>query len=328
MPESKQGGVFSMAKISVIGAGQVGAAVGFALADAGLAQEIVIVDLDGARAEGAAMDIAHGVPMMCPVEVRAGGYEAIADSDLVILTAGASQKVGETRPALAGRNRIVVECACREVARYAPDCVLLVVTNPVDMLTSVAASACGFAAGRVLGSGTVLDSLRLRAMIANRSGVDARDVHAWVLGEHGDSEVPAWSVARIGGLPLDEFCRLSGACTPGLEARLREDFNRDVRDVAYEIIRGKGATNHGVAVAVRRIAEAVLRDEKSVLTVSAPLSGEYGLEGVALSLPCVVGAAGVERILPLSLQEEELQALRRSAAAVRAAAREADLQLV
>ena len=317
-----------MAKISVIGAGQVGAAVGFALADAGLAQEIVIVDLDGARAEGAAKDIAHGVPMMRPVEVRAGGYADAAGSDLVILTAGANQKPGEARPALAGRNRIVVECACREIARCAPGCVLLIVTNPVDMLTSVAAATRSFAPGHVLGSGTVLDSLRMRAMIAAHAGVDARDVHAWVLGEHGDSEVPAWSVTRIGGLPVGEFCRLSGDCAPGLEARLRDAFDRDVRDVAYEIIRGKGATSHGVAVAVRRIAEAVLRDEHSVLTVSSPLRGEYGLRDVALSLPCVVGAAGVERVLPLSLGREEAAALLRSAEAVRAATMEADLQLV
>lgn len=317
-----------MAKISVIGAGQVGAAVGFALTDAGLAQEIVIVDLDGARAEGAAKDIAHGVPMMRPVEVRAGGYADTAGSDLVILTAGVNQKPGETRPALAGRNRIVVEQACREISRYAPDCVLLIVTNPVDMLTSVAASTRSFAPGRVIGSGTVLDSLRMRAMIAAHAGVDARDVHAWVLGEHGDSEVPAWSVARIGGLPVGEFCRLSGDCMPGLEARLKDAFDREVRDVAYEIIRGKGATNHGAAVAVRRIAEAVLRDEHSVLTVSSPLQGEYGLREVALSLPCVVGAAGVERVLPLSLEGDELAALFKSAEAVHAAMMEADLQLV
>lgn len=317
-----------MAKISIIGAGQVGAAAGFALADAALAQEIVIVDLDSARAEGAAKDIAHGVPMMRPVEVRAGGYEAVAGSDLVILTAGAGQKPGESRPALAGRNRVVVECVCREIVRFAPDCVLMVVTNPVDMLTGVAAKCCGFPRGRVLGSGTVLDSLRFRAMIAERTGVDARDVHAWVLGEHGDSEVPAWSVARIGGLPLEEFCRLSGDCVPGLEDRLRADFDREVRDVAYEIIRGKGATSHGVAVAVRRIAEAVLRDEHSVLTVSTPLVGECGLRDVALSLPCVVGRRGVERVLPLRLTHQEQQALENSARAVRQAAMQHQFQMV
>lgn len=304
-----------MSKISIIGAGQVGADVGFALADAGLAREIVLVDLKRERADSAAMDIAHGVPMMRPVEVRGGDYGDIYDSRLVILTAGAAQKPDERRGALIDRNRLVVECACREIRQNAPECVLLVVTNPVDELTSVAANAIDFAPGRVLGSGTVLDSLRLRAMIAAHAGVDARDVQAWVLGEHGDSEVPAWSAARIGGMAIDEFCRLSGDCAPGLEARLRDSFGREVRDAAYEIIRGKGATSHGIAVAVRRIAEAILRDEHSVLTVSSPLRGEHGLEGVSLSLPCIVGASGVERVLPLALSPDELTALQRRVAA-------------
>lgn len=316
-----------MAKISIVGAGQVGAEVGFALADGGLAQEIVIVDINIPRAEGVALDIAHGVPMMRPVEVRAGEYSAVSGSELVILTAGAGQKPEQSRTALYDCNRTVVECACREIVRFAPDCVLLVVTNPVDMLTGVAANCCGFPRGRVLGSGTVLDSLRMRAMIAAHTGVDARDVHAWVLGEHGDSEVPAWSVARVGGLPIDEFCQLCADCAPGLEARLRSNFYREVRDAAYEIIRGKGATSHGVAVAVRRIAEAVLRDERSVLTVSTPLNGEYGLTGVALSLPSVVGRRGVERVLPLRLTPAEQEALRQSAQAVRQTAFQRDFHM-
>ena len=315
-------------KISIIGAGQVGAEVGFALAESGLAQELVIVDLARERAEGVAKDIAHGVPMLPPVEVRAGDYPEIADSNLVILTAGAGQKPGEDRRALTGRNRIVVECASREIARWAPECVLIVVTNPVDVLTSAAVISTGFEPWRVIGSGTVLDSLRFRAMIASCAGVDARDVHAWVLGEHGDSEVPAWSAARIGCLPLETFCRACGDCPAGLEGRLRERFDRDERGAAYEIIRGKGATNHGVAVAVRRIAEAVLRDEHSVLTVSTRLHGECGVDGVALSLPCVVGRGGVERVLSPALASAELKALRESADAIRATALEGEMQLV
>ena len=318
----------SNAKISIIGAGQVGAAVGFALCESALAQEIVIVDLERERAVGAALDIAHGVPMLPPVEVRAGDYADIAGSDLVILTAGAGQKPGEDRRSLAGRNRIVAECACREIAQHAPDCVLIVVTNPVDVLTSVAVNSTGFESRRVIGSGTVLDSLRFRAMIAGCAGVDARDVHAWVLGEHGDSEVPAWSVTRIGGLGIDEFCRACGCCADGLENRLRERFDREVRDAAYEIIRGKGATSHGVAVAVRRIAEAVMRDERAVLTVSTRLNGECGIDGVALSLPCVVGARGVEQVLPLRLAPREQEALERSAEVIRATSMESELALV
>ena len=180
----------------------------------------------------------------------------------------------------------------------------------------------------MIGSGTVLDSLRFKAMIANQVGVDGRDVHAWVLGEHGDSEVPAWSVARIGGLPIEEFCRACGDCPEGLEGRLRERFDREVRDAAYEIIRGKGATSHGVAVAVRRIAEAILRNEHSVLTVSTHLNGACGISDVALSLPCVVGALGVERVLPLKLAPGEQEALERSAEAIRATSMESELELV
>lgn len=315
-------------KVSIIGAGQVGAEVGFALAESGLAREIAIVDLNLERARAAALDIAHGVPALPPVEVRAGDYPEIADSDLVILAAGAGQKPGEDRRALAGRNRIVAETASREIAKYAPDCVLVVVTNPVDVLTSAAVLSTGFEPWRVIGSGTLLDSMRFRAMIADEAGVDARDVCAWVLGEHGDSSVPAWSAARIGGLGVEEFCRACGDCRPGLEARLRERYDRCVRGAAYEIIRGKGATSHGVAAAVRRIAEAVLRDERAVLTVSTRLHGECGIDGVAVSLPCVVGASGVERVLPPELAEGEMEELRKSAEAVRGTALEAEMQLV
>ncbi len=315
-------------KISIIGAGQVGAEVGFALAESALAQEIVLVDLERERAEGVALDIAHGVAAMPPVEVRPGEYADIAGSQLVILAAGAGQKPGEDRRALAGRNRIVVECASREIARNAPDCVLIVVTNPVDVLTSAAILTTGFEPWRVIGSGTLLDSLRFRAMIAAEAGVDARDVQAWVLGEHGDSSVPAWSAVRIGGLGVDEFCRACGDCGLGLERRLRERFDGEVRGAAYRIIRGKGATSHGVAVAVRRIAQAVLRDEHAVLTVSTRLHGECGIEDVALSLPCAVGACGIERVLPPALTPTELIALQGSADAIKGTALEAELQLI
>lgn len=317
-----------MSKISVIGAGQVGAATAFALAESGLAEEIIIVDLAMERATAAALDIAHGVPMMRPVQVRAGSYADCADSDFVVLTAGASQNPGEKRPELAGRNRTVVEAIVRDLKRFAPHCVLVVVTNPVDYLVKVAIQAGGFAPTRVIGSGTVLDSLRLRAMIAKHTGVDARDVQAAVLGEHGDSEVPAWSAVQIGGLTVTDFCRACGQCDEGLEGRLRADFDREVRNVAYEIIQGKGATNYGIAVAVRRIASAVLGNEHAVLTVSTLLNGEYGLRDVAVSLPCVVGARGIERVLPLELSAAELEALKKSAETVRAFKETAELQRV
>lgn len=317
-----------MAKISIIGAGQVGSETAFMLANAALAEEIVLVDLNRERAESAAKDIAHGTALTPPVNIRAEDYPGIADSDIVIFAAGAGQKPGEKRTELAGRNRVAVECACREIHRYAPECILIVVTNPTDVLTKAAADTEFFPPQRVFGSGTWLDSLRFRRMIADHAHVDPRDVQAWVVGEHGDSEVPVWNSVRIGGMTASDFCRCCDPDCEGLQHKLEADFDRDVRNAAYEIIRGRGATSCGIAGALLRIVQAILRNEHSVITVSTCLRGEYGIHDAALSLPCIIGAEGIERVLPAELSESERCALLGSADIVRAVDRESLLQPV
>lgn len=307
-----------MAKIGIIGAGQVGASCAFALAQAGVAEEIALADIKTEKAAGEALDIAHGVPLLPAVRVTGGGYAEIDGADVVVMTAGANQAPNETRRDLLLKNLSVMQDAAREIARRAPACVLLVVTNPVDALTRAALAQTGFSPERVLGSGTVLDSQRLRFMLSEHTGVDARSIHAYVLGEHGDSELPAWSTVSIAGMTLEEYCRDCGGCDAHLPGRMREAFDENVRHVANAIIARKGATFYAIAVAVRRICEAIVRDEHSILTVSSLLRGEYGISDVCLSLPCVVGRAGVLRRIAVNLAEDELAAMRASADAVRA----------
>ena len=247
-----------------------------------------------------------------------GGYEAIDGAGVVVMTAGANQAPGESRRALLQKNLAVMRSAAGEIARRAPQAVLLVVTNPVDALTRAALEATGFPPARVLGSGTVLDSLRLRFMLAGHTGLDASSIHASVLGEHGESELPAWSAMSIAGMTLEEYCDDCGGCDARLPEVMRAAFDKEVRRAADRVIAWKGATFYAIAIAVRRIVQAILRDERSILTVSSLLQGEYGLEGVCLSLPCVVGRAGVLRRIPIGLAAEELSALRASAEAVRA----------
>lgn len=305
-----------MSKIAVIGAGQVGATSAYTLAISGLAQEVAVVDINERLAQGVAADIAHGMPFCAPTRLAAGGYEAAEAADLVFMTAGVSQRPGESRRELVGRNLRILENACAEIARRAPEAVLVVVSNPLDVLTRAAVEMTGFPVYRVFGSGTVLDSMRFRAMLADYAGVDPRNVHAYVLGEHGDSELPAWSMTRIAGMTVEDFG--GDGFTSGKMEALNQRFDAEVRDAAYALIEQKGSTCYAVALALRRIASAVLRDEHSILTVSTLLSGEYGLSDVALSLPCVVGREGILRVLNAPLWRDELDALQNSARAIRA----------
>lgn len=307
-----------MHKIAVIGAGRVGASIAYTLAVSGLAGEIALIDINEPLARGEAMDIAHGMPLCPPAKISGGGYELLTGAGLVIMTAGASQRACEPRTALTGRSLRIMEAAAEQIAARAPECVLVVVSNPVDTMVQAAIELTGFPPRRVLGSGTVLDTLRMRAMLAEHTGVDPRNIHGYVLGEHGDSEFAAWSGVSIAGMTMDEYCRDCGQCDWQLPARMDAAFDSDVRRAAYRVIDMKGATNHAIALAVRRIAQAILRDEHSILTVSSLLSGQYGVYGVCLSLPCVVGRRGVERLIPVRLTPDEEYALRRSAEAVRA----------
>jgi L-lactate dehydrogenase len=303
-------------RIGVIGAGHVGATFAYALVRSGLAAEIVLIDADRGRAEGEAMDLMHAVPFERPTRVLAGDWEDLADAAVVVLAAGAAQRPGQTRLELARKNAAVVRDVAPRVAAVAPAAILLVVSNPVDVLTHVALASSGFPASRVIGSGTLLDTARFRALLAEPFGVDPRSVHAFIVGEHGDSEVPVWSLANIAGMRLADYCAAQGERFP--ESEMRDVFER-TRDAAYHIIERKGATYFAIASGVVRLVEAIVRDQSTVLSVSSLVDGLYGLRDVCVSLPAVVGRNGIERVLPVTLDDAEVEALRRSAAVVRQA---------
>lgn len=307
-------------KIVVIGAGQVGATTAYTLLLSGLVSELVLIDLNEQKVQGEVLDLAHGIPLCPPADIKAGSYEDCAHADIVILTAGANQKPGETRMDLTRKNARVFASIVPQVMRYAgPDVILLVVTNPVDVLTYVTWKLSGLPKNRVIGSGTVLDTSRLRYLLSTHTGVDARNIHTYVLGEHGDTELPAFSLTSIAGVSMDEYCSLCAECTGSLHDTVAGEFGEKVRDAAYAIIEGKGATYYAVALAVRRIVEAILRDEQSILTVSSLLCGEYGMQELCLSLPCVLGGHGVEKLLAIHLDAREQELLIRSGAAIRGA---------
>jgi L-lactate dehydrogenase len=304
----------STVRVAVVGVGHVGATFAFTLVRSGLASEIRLVDDDRARAEGEAMDLEHAVPFGRPVRISRGGFEDCADADIVVVT-GAGQRVGETRLDLAKRNAEVFRTIIPQIARHAPDTVLVIATNPVDVLTMGARSLSGFAASRVIGSGTILDTARIRSLLSRRFDVDARSIHAHVIGEHGDTSLVAWSAANIAGIPLD---RLETGQPFGPDER--EALARETRDAAYAIIERKGHTAFAIAAGLVRIVEAIVRDEHSVLTVSSPLGGAYGIDDVCLSLPTSIAREGIDRVLPLLLDPRERQALEHSANTIRKAA--------
>jgi L-lactate dehydrogenase len=301
-------------KIAVVGAGRVGSTLAYTLAASGVVREIVLIDANAERAQGEAMDIAHAVPFYAPVSVRSGGVAEAAGAAMTVIAAGAAQCEGETRPALVRRNVEVLGEIVPEVVRANPHGLLLIATNPVDALTFAALRLSGLPPARVFGSGTVLDTARLRAELGAHYGVDARNVHAYVLGEHGDSEFVAWSAATLANVQLEEYCRMTGMSCSGDDMAA---IGRRVRDAAYEIIRRKGATNFAIAAALARIVEAVVRDEESVLTVSTLVEGQYDVRGVCLSLPAIVDRSGIRRVLPIPLSGDEIARLRASAEAVR-----------
>jgi len=301
-------------KIAVIGgAGAVGATSAYALLISGLASEIVLVDSNARRAEGEALDLAQGTPFVRPVTVRSGSYADCAGAQVIVLTAGAARKSGESRLDLLKRNVEIFREVIPQVAAAAPESILLVIANPVDALTYVAWKLSGFPAGRVLGSGTVLDTARLRALIGQRLAVDPRSVHAYVIGEHGDSEVIVWSRAAVAGMSIDEFCaQRGGNCGRDIQAEIAHQ----VRYAGHEIIQRKGATYYAIGLGVRHIVESILRDQNTILTLSTLLTGQLGVEDICLSLPTVVDRGGVEAVLAPVLSEEEAIAFERSAQVV------------
>ena len=297
-------------KAAIIGCGFVGSSTAFALMQKGLFNELILIDANTQRAEGEAMDISHGLPYSKPMDIHAGTYEELKDAALIIITAGAAQKPGETRLDLIHKNVAIMRSIIKEIKRVEVEGMLLIVANPVDILTHVALVESGLPANRVFGSGTVLDTARLKYLISRHLDVDAKNVHGVIIGEHGDSEVAVWSITNIAGMPLNQFCELRGHYN---HKEGMDKIYRDVRDSAYEIIQRKGATYYGVAMAVARIAECIVRDQHTMLPVSVELDNIYGLSGLALSIPSIVGQNGVERVLELPLNEEEKEALYASA---------------
>lgn len=309
-------------KVAVIGAGNVGATFAYALVLNGLVGEIVLIDVDRDRAEGEAMDINHAVPLSNPVRVWAGDYSDCAGADVVVVTAGTAQRPGETRIDLVKRNAEIFSDVIPSITQHNDTGILLIATNPVDVLTCVAWRLSGFPSERVIGSGTVLDTARFRYLLSEYLELDPRNVHAYVVGEHGDSEVPIWSLANVAGMRLDEYCRRE-ECDIG--ADVRERISHQVRDAAYEVIERKGATYYAVAVALVRIVESVLRDQHTVLSVSNLVPGFYGIGDIYLSLPAVIGRGGVERVVHLALDQAETEALRESASVLRGVLEELEL---
>lgn len=306
-------------KIGIVGAGFVGSTGGYALIMQGVGSEIVLVDRNAARAEAEADDLRHAVPFSHPIEVRAGAYEDLEGCKVVLMCAGVGQRPGETRLHLLQRNAAVFRDVIPSILKHAPECVLVVATNPVDVMTHLTAKIAaeyGIESRRVVGSGTTLDTARFRTLLAADCGISPHHVHGYVVGEHGDSEVLCWSSAFVAGMPLHSFAEFRKIDQP---QRVRDEIDLQVRGAAYSIIEGKGATYYGVGAALARITRAILLDQRLVLTVCTPADEVVGVKDVTVSLPRLVGAGAVLETFPLPLNDEERTQLHRSAIIVRQA---------
>ncbi len=311
-------------KAAMIGCGFVGSASAFALMQSGLFSELVLIDANHDKAEGEAMDIAHGLPFAGQMKIYAGDYDDIVDAAVIIVTAGAAQKPGETRLDLVNKNVNIFKSIIPEIAKRNYKGILLIVANPVDILTYTAVKLSGLPENRVIGSGTVLDTARLKYALGEHLEVDSRSVHSFIIGEHGDSEIVAWSSTNVSGIPVNDFCELRG------HFNHEEAMHRiadDVKNSAYNIIEKKGATYYGIAMSVKRICECIMRDEKSILPISSMMHGEYGISDICLSMPTVVGREGVETRVPIQLNEQEESALSASAEQLSKVAAQLDLSL-
>lgn len=311
-------------KAAMIGCGFVGSASAFALMQSGLFSELVLIDANHDKAEGEAMDVAHGLPFAGQMKIYAGDYDDIVDAAVIIVTAGAAQKPGETRLDLVNKNVNIFKSIIPEIAKRNYKGILLIVANPVDILTYTAVKLSGLPENRVIGSGTVLDTARLKYALGEHLEVDSRSVHSFIIGEHGDSEIVAWSSTNVSGIPVNDFCELRG------HFNHEEAMHRiadDVKNSAYDIIEKKGATYYGIAMSVKRICECIMRDEKSILPISSMMHGEYGISDICLSMPTVVGREGVETRVPIQLNEQEESALSASAEQLSKVAAQLDLSL-
>lgn len=304
----------SLRKCGIVGCGKVGATVAYSLMQTGWFSELVLLDAAPKKAEGEAADLSHGLPFHSPMEIHAGTYADLADCGIIIITAGAKGKFGSSRLDAAEVNARIFRAIVNDIAIYNQNAILLVVTNPVDILTHVTYHVSGFPPNRVIGSGTVLDTARLKQLLGNYLGVDSRQVHAFIIGEHGDSELAVWSSANVSGVDLPHFCE---TLSHGYHPHELEKLAEKVKKSAYEIVAAKGATYYAIAESVKRIVSAIVRDESSILPVSTLLTGQYGIEDVSLSLPCLVNRHGIARVLEIPLNADEKTRLQSSAEALR-----------
>lgn len=297
-------------KVGVVGAGLVGTSFAYALMQRGMASDLVLIDNNSEKAVGEMMDLNHGLSFSTPMKIIAGDYSDLAGARVVVVTAGSAQKPGETRLDLLARNAAIFRNIIPNIVKNNPEGIILIATNPVDVLTYISLKESGLSPAKVIGSGTILDTSRFRFLLGQYYAVDTRSVHAYIVGEHGDSEIPLWSLANIGGVRLPEFAPLQ-----------HKQYNQDdmntlfvgVRDAAYEIIKRKGATHYAIGMGLLSIVEAILGDYRSVLSVSSLMRGQYGVDDICLSLPCVVGANGVEEVLTVTMNAEEQRGFSASA---------------
>ncbi len=301
-------------KVGLIGTGMVGASFAYSLMQRGLANELVLIDMDAARAEGEAMDLNHGLPFVGPMRISAGDYADLADAEVVVICAGANQRPGETRLDLLKKNASVFRDIVPKINAVNQGAILVVATNPVDILTYITAQIAGLGTGRVVGSGTVLDTARFRYLLGAHYGVDPRSVHAYVVGEHADSELALWSLANIAGVRLPDFV---GANGQGYDQGALDHIFDQTRNAAYEIIQRKKATYYAIGLGLLAIVEAVLRDQNTVLTVASPMNGQYGVTDIAISLPTIVGRNGIEEVLNLPMSPDEIAAFKHSSEMLR-----------
>ena len=311
-------------KIGIVGTGMVGSTAAYAMVLRGVGREIVMVDINKKRAQAEADDIFHAVPFAHSLEVRAGDYDDLSGSRLVILASGVSMKPGETRLQLLERNAAIFADVVPKVLRHAPDAVLLVAANPVDIMTHLAARYAGehgVPPSRVIGSGTTLDTARFRVLLGRHLAVDPQHIHGYVVGEHGDSEVLTWSLVTVGGMPLAEFCRQHGVV---LDESVRREIDHRVRDAAYAIVDGKGSTYYGIGAALARISDAILKDQRAILTICTPIAEIFGVCDVTISLPHLLGAEGAVASFPLPLSADEQAQMKASAQVVCDAIEELD----
>lgn len=302
--------MLNVQKCAIIGCGFVGATTAFSIVQSGLFSEIVLIDADKKKAEGEAMDLNHGIPFLHSMKIYAGDYSDLADCYITIITAGGGQKPNQTRLDLVKQNANIYKSIIPQITAVNTEGILLIVSNPVDVMTYVAMKLSGFPSSRVLGSGTVLDTARLKYLLGEHLGVDSRSVHAFIIGEHGDSELPVYSSANISGIDLNGFCNsVNGAC----EKNDLDKIYQEVKNSAYRIIEKKGATYYAIALATTRIVEAIVKNQHSVMPVSCYVEGHYGLSNVCLGIPAILGSNGIEKVLDIPLNDEEMEKLTASA---------------